>query len=148
MAQTQHDKQAKDLAAGVSTEEQDAKLKHSDEDAPQTTRSDRLDLGVPMLPGDPKEPSGPEDALGPGPKRGDYRARQPEGSVHVETVLAEDGGEPIMETVKDADGNDVEIVVDYKPMFVPVVQNPRVNDIGDAPKLKGGVETDEDSKTA
>jgi hypothetical protein len=33
-------------------------------------------------------------------------------------------------------------------MFVPVVQNPRVNDIGDAPKLKGGVETDEDSKTA
>jgi hypothetical protein len=33
------------------------------------------DLGVPMLPGDPNEPVGPEDALGIGPKRGDYTDR-------------------------------------------------------------------------
>lgn len=33
------------------------------------------DLGVPMLPGSPDEPVGPEDALGEGPTRGDYRGR-------------------------------------------------------------------------
>ena len=40
-----------------------------------TTRDDRTDLGVPMVAGSPDEPVGPEDALGPGPKRGDYRDR-------------------------------------------------------------------------
>jgi len=40
-----------------------------------TTRDDVLDLGVPMLQGDRTEPTGPEDALGPGPKRGDYSGR-------------------------------------------------------------------------
>lgn len=43
-------------------------------DAP-TTRDGGLDLGVPMLPGSPDEPQGPEDALGDGPKRGDYTGR-------------------------------------------------------------------------
>lgn len=33
------------------------------------------DLGVPMLPGSDDEPTGPEDALGLGPKRGDYTDR-------------------------------------------------------------------------
>jgi hypothetical protein len=33
------------------------------------------DLGVPMLPGSPDERVGPEDALGVGPTRGDYRDR-------------------------------------------------------------------------
>jgi hypothetical protein len=33
------------------------------------------DLGVPMLPGSDTEPTGPEDALGEGPKRGDYTDR-------------------------------------------------------------------------
>jgi hypothetical protein len=37
-----------------------------------TTRDDELDSGAEMLPGDPSEPVGPEDALGSGPKRGDY----------------------------------------------------------------------------
>lgn len=37
-----------------------------------TTRDDALDSGAPMLPGDPTEPVGPEDALGSGQKRGDY----------------------------------------------------------------------------
>ena len=40
-----------------------------------TTRDDALDFGVPMLPGDPNEPQGPEDALGEGPTRGDYSGR-------------------------------------------------------------------------
>lgn len=33
------------------------------------------DLGVPMLPSSGDEPTGPEDALGVGPKRGDYTGR-------------------------------------------------------------------------
>lgn len=40
-----------------------------------TTRDDATDMGVPMLPGRADEPVGPEDALGLGPKRGDYRER-------------------------------------------------------------------------
>jgi hypothetical protein len=40
-----------------------------------TTRDDRTDLGVTMVQGSPQEPVGPEDALGPGQKRGDYRDR-------------------------------------------------------------------------
>jgi hypothetical protein len=40
-----------------------------------TTRNDALDLGVPMKQGTPTERQGPEDALGVGPKRGDYRER-------------------------------------------------------------------------
>lgn len=42
---------------------------------PDTITRDAGDLGVPMLPGSPDEPVGPEDALGPGPKRGDYSDR-------------------------------------------------------------------------
>ena len=57
----------------VASEEQNAALQHSQGGA--TTRDDKNDLGVPMLPGDPSEPQGPEDALGPGPTRGDYRNR-------------------------------------------------------------------------
>ena len=40
-----------------------------------TTRDDRNDLGVPMVQGSGDEPVGPEDALGAGPKRGDYTGR-------------------------------------------------------------------------
>jgi hypothetical protein len=40
-----------------------------------TTRDDANDLGVPMLAGSSDEPTGPEDALGEGPKRGDYSDR-------------------------------------------------------------------------
>jgi hypothetical protein len=58
---------------GVASKAQNDKLKHSEGGV--TTRDDALDLGVPMLPGDPSEPQGPEDALGEGPKRGDYRDR-------------------------------------------------------------------------
>lgn len=48
----------------------------------RTTRDDPNDLGVEMLPGDPTEPVGPEDALGEGPTRGDYRDRIGSGSYH------------------------------------------------------------------
>lgn len=48
----------------------DDKLPHTQGGA--TTRDDVTDVGVPMLAGDPAEPIGPEDAFGPGPKRGDY----------------------------------------------------------------------------
>ncbi len=59
------------------------------------------DLGVPMLPGSPDEPQGPEDALGPGPKRGDYTDRLggpgylPHQGVEPQKPRAEDiGDEP------------------------------------------------------
>lgn len=68
------------------------------------------DLGVPMLPGDGSEPAGPEDALGVGPKRGDYSGR-----VGPSTYRPHAGTEP---------------------------QKPRVEDIGDEPGKKGGVDTD------
>ena len=43
------------------------------------------DVGVDMLPGDPSEPVGPEDALGPGPKRGDYTGRIGPAEYHPHT---------------------------------------------------------------
>jgi hypothetical protein len=79
-------------AGNVASEAQNAELVHTDDQRDQaqvglppgplheegrsmTTRDDRNDLGAPMLPGSPDEPSGPEDALGQGPKRGDYKER-------------------------------------------------------------------------
>jgi len=59
------------------------------ETKPETTHDDALDLGVPMLPGDSSEPQGPEDALGDGPKRGDYRDRIGPSNYHPHT-----GAEP------------------------------------------------------
>ena len=67
------------------------------------------DVGVPMLPGSDDEPVGPEDALGEGPKRGDYSDRL--------------GGDQ------------------YRPHEGDVAQAPRVEDVGDAEGLKGGVDT-------
>lgn len=60
-------------APGVASSKDNAKLEHTNGGV--TTRDDRLDLGVPMLQGDGSEPTGPEDALGEGPKRGDYSDR-------------------------------------------------------------------------
>lgn len=64
----------------TASESENAKLDHSE--GGTTTRDDKGDLGVPMLPGDPSEPQGPEDALGDGPKRGDYTGRVGEGVYH------------------------------------------------------------------
>lgn len=49
--------------------------KKTEEAKTETVTRDAGDLGVPMLPGSDKEPQGPEDALGEGPKRGDYTDR-------------------------------------------------------------------------
>jgi hypothetical protein len=56
------------------------------------------DLGVPMLAGDSSEPTGPEDALGEGPKRGDYtdrvNPRAHEGTVPQAPRAEDIGDEP------------------------------------------------------
>lgn len=99
------------------------KLVHSDENAPESTRMDAHDVGVPMLAGDPKEPQGPEDALGRGPKRGDYRDRVV-GNPHQ--------AEPVPEDEREEDGPVTRVVPQYE----------RTSDIGDAKGEKGGVTTD------
>lgn len=104
--------------APTKTSRNDA-LEHTEGGA--TTR-DGMDAGVPMIAGQPTEPVGPEDALGAGPKRGDYSDRLTSGPMMVtrENPDADtDAGEPRYELVP-ADGH--------------------VSDIGDAPG-KGGVST-------
>jgi hypothetical protein len=64
----------------VASDKANQKLEHTEGGV--TTRDDKADLGVPMLPGDGSEPAGPEDALGPGPKRGDYSGRIGPESYH------------------------------------------------------------------
>lgn len=115
---------------GVATPEENAELQHSA--GGETTRDDALDAGVPMIEGHPSEPVGPEDALGIGLKRGDYTTRV--GDNHAESVPLEGGGEPIY-------AEDGVTVVDYKPAFGLQDQTKRTEDIGDAPGLKGGVDT-------
>lgn len=92
-----------------------------------TTRDDENDLGVKMLPGDPKERVGPEDALGDGPKRGDYTERIGPRDYHPHVFLPVEDPEP--------DG----------PRFKKVVQRPLAEQIGDAKRLKGGVDTQKNS---
>lgn len=104
----------------VAAPAENAKLEHSVEGV--TTREDATDLGVPMLPGDPSEPVGPEDALGVGPKRGDYTGRigpsnyQPHMSVPVTDAKP---GEPTVQMV---------------------AQRPLAEDIGDKKGVKGGTD--------
>lgn len=94
---------------------------------PQTPKTvdkdDALDLGVSMLPGDPSEPVGPEDALGVGPKRGDYRDRVGGDGYNPHQVVA----------VPDAKEGEPKARVE--------AQRPRVADIGDEKGVKGGVQT-------
>lgn len=111
----------KNVAADVATERQNAKLDHSAGGV--TTRDDATDLGVPMLPGDPSEPVGPEDALGPGPKRGDYSGR-----------VGPTGYEP-HQVVRRADPKPGEPVVEV------VAQRPRASEQGEVAGVKGGVDT-------
>lgn len=71
----------------------------------RTTRSDATDLGVTMLPGDPNEPVGPEDAFGFGPTRGDYRQRLGDAAYnpHVSVPVPDaDAGEPNVVLVPQA----------------------------------------------
>ena len=84
--------------------------------------------GPPMLPGDPDERVGPEDALGAGPKRGDYK----------ETMRLESPHEARVNADHDPDDPD-------SPKNVLVDQAPRVAEVGDVPG-KGGVDTEEAKK--
>jgi hypothetical protein len=128
----------------TATEKQNAKLEHVA--GGSTTRDDALDAGVPMLQGDPSERVGPEDALGVGDKRGDYRDRVP-GNPY-ETVPNPNAGQPITAWVKEdgspakkGDKGATEVVVDYEPNAVLAPQRPRTEDIGDVKGKKGGVDT-------
>lgn len=88
-----------------------------------TTRDDALDSGVPMLAGDPSEPSGPEDALGSGKKRGDYSEVIGDREFYASVVNPNhDPSDP------------------NSPKSVLVHQNPLVEDRGDVKGVKGGTE--------
>lgn len=104
----------------VKDEKGDAKLKHTQGGV--TTRDDATDIGVPMLQGSPKEPQGPEDALGEGPKRGDYSEALGAGYRATQTVPVPDAkpGEPNVRVVD---------------------QTARASDQGEVAGKKGGVET-------
>lgn len=107
--------------AGIATPEQNKRLEHVD--GGTTTRDDALDAGVPMLPGDGSEPQGPEDALGIGPKRGDYRER-----------IGPSGYQP-HQSVPVPDAKPGEATARLE------AQRPRADDIGDEPGVKGGTQT-------
>jgi hypothetical protein len=95
------------------------KLKHSE--GGTTTRADALDSGAPMLAGDASEPVGPEDALGSGPKRGDYSKLIGTGQFTASVP------NPNRDT---SDPN--------SPASVLVHQNPLVEQRGDEKGVKGG----------
>ena len=88
-----------------------------------TTRDDALDSGVPMLAGDASEPSGPEDALGSGKKRGDYSEVIGDRQYYASVVNP------------DHDPSDPN-----SPRSVLVHQNPLVEDRGDDKGVKGGTQ--------
>ncbi len=103
-----------------------AKLEHSQGGV--TTRDDALDLGVPMLPGDPSEPTGPEDAAG-GPTRGDYSQRIGDSYYNPHTTVA----------VKDAEPGEPNVRV--------VAQRPIFSERGEDAGKKGGVDVLSDAYT-
>jgi hypothetical protein len=118
-------KEQKAADESVASESQNKKLEHTE--GGSTTRDDALDMGVPMIQGGPDEPVGPEDALGVGPKRGDYSGRIGPDNYQPHEVLPasrEDQADP------------------EKPNVRVEAQRPRVEDQGDAPG-KGGVNADE-----
>ncbi len=112
--------------SGVATVGENERLEHTE--GGTTTRDDILDLGVPMLPGSPDERQGPEDALGVGPKRGDYTNRIGPSSYHPHETR------PLTrEESRNREPGSPNVKIE--------AQRPRAEDIGDASGLKGGVET-------
>lgn len=111
-----------DDAAGIAAQSDNANLKHSVGGV--TTRDDATDLGVPMLPGSPDEPVGPEDALGEGPTRGDYSQRIGSDNYHPHTSIR----------VKDAKQGEPNVRVVAQRQFV---------EQGEVPGKKGGVNSAE-----
>lgn len=94
---------------------------------------DNLDSGVDMADAAGDEPQGPEDALGKGPKRGDYSGRL-DTTEHYESVPTGLSG-----TVENADGG-----IDNAPRFKLEHQNPRAGEQGTPPEgTKGGVDSAE-----
>lgn len=89
-----------------------------------TTRDDALDLGVPMLPGSGNEPVGPEDALGEGPKRGDYSKRLGDANYQPHTT----------KPITDAKPGEPNVEV--------IAQAPLASDQGEVAGEKGGVTTE------
>lgn len=102
-------------------DKKDTTPKHSDSGV--TTRDDATDMGVPMLAGSPDEPVGPEDALGPGPKRGDYSDRLGDSSYRPHRTVP----------IRDAKPGEATVEV--------VDQTPLASEQGDEKGKKGGVET-------
>jgi len=126
MAQTTREAKQAD-ASVASTKENQTLAKDAGADG-TTTRDDATDMGVPMLPGSPDEPTGPEDALGEGPKRGDYRLRigPPNYQPHEVTAASrEDVADPT------------------KPSVQVSEQRPRAEEIGEVAGKKGGVDSAE-----
>lgn len=117
--------EAKKATPGVAKD--NSKLEHSE--GGTTTRDDALDSGVPMLAGDPSEPAGPEDALGAGPKRGDYS-----------DVI---GNKQHYRTVRNPDHDPDD---PSSPVYVQEHQNPHVAERGDVKGKKGGVDTADESQ--
>lgn len=118
-------------------------LKHTDEFAPHVTTRDVMDAGVPMVQGDPSEAAGPEDAFGPGPKRGDYRDRLDTGPHMVTRAIPEDERRKRAEAIASGrDGLTVAEALGEVPTQELVPADGEVDNIGDAPG-KGGVSTEE-----
>ncbi len=92
-------------------------------DKTTTTRDDALDSGAPMMKGDGTEPSGPEDALGSGPKRGDYSGLI--GNQQFYASVPNPNHDPSDPT---------------SPTSVLVHQNPLVEQRGDDKGVKGGTQ--------
>jgi len=115
------DTKKKDAADDVATQSENEKPEHSVEGT--TTRSDATDMGVPMLPGSPDEPQGPEDALGPGPKRGDYSGRVGPSDYQPHQVVPVPDAKPGEPTVR------------------VVAQRSQAEEQGEEAGKKGGVET-------
>lgn len=101
------------------SEQENSKLKHSEGGV--STRDDALDSGAPMLPGDASEPQGPEDALGSGPKRGDYSKLI--GPLQHSASVPNPNHDPTDPS---------------SPATVLVHQNPLVGQRGDDKGVKGG----------
>lgn len=121
MANDKQQKAEQDRGDAVASEAENARLAHTDGGI--TTRDDVTDLGVPMQPGDPAEPQGPEDALGPGPKRGDYTRRVGADAYEPHVVVPRPDAKP------------------GEPQVEVISQREYAEEIGDAPRRKGGVET-------
>lgn len=88
----------------VATPNANAELEHTAGD--RHTR-DAMDAGVPMTQGSPDEPAGPEDALAPGPKRGDYSGRIDSGP-HMATREVPDAERAERAKARGVDVSDVE----------------------------------------